>query len=147
MIAVLSGCTAPRMIEPENVRPYYFNASVRLSEMGIVVLHFAVGADGRVGGAIDHDEPFIVGHGSSQDSGAAARLVEGAERYIRDAKFDVHGLHKQRLTASFVFEIEPCGKLAHPQVHDYAISLCREPPPPILMPAPHCRVVEGGIQC
>jgi len=100
-----------------------------------VVLHFSVGPDGKVTGPIDHDEPFTVQRDNSQAGGAAVRLLEGAERYIRDATFDVRGLHKHRLTASFVFELQPCGKLAHPRVHDYVISLCRERPPPLVMPS------------
>jgi hypothetical protein len=124
----MGGCTAPRMVAPENVSAYYPNASVRLGEAGIVVLHFSLGPDGKAREPISHDEPFIVDPGSSQDSRASLCLIEGAEKYLRNAKFDARGIHKRRLTASFVFEVKPCGTLTHSRIHDYAISLCRERP-------------------
>ncbi len=70
-----------------------------------------------------------------------------AEKFLRDAKFDARGPHKRRLTASFVFEVKPCGTLAHSRVHDYAISLSRERPQPMPMPAPHCRLIDEHIMC
>jgi outer membrane biosynthesis protein TonB len=116
------------MIAPEGVMPYYFNASVRLGETGVVVLHFSIGPDGKAREPITHDEPFLVAPHDTQESRTARRLIEGAERYIRAARFEARGIHKRRLTASFVFEVKPCGTLEHSPGHDYTISLCREQP-------------------
>ena len=136
MTAAVSGCTAPRMIAPENVDNYYARASLRLGQEGSVVLHFSIGPDGKAKEPIIHDEPFIVDQGYPLDAGAALRLIEGAEKYIRAAKFDARGIHKRQVTASFVVEMKPCGTLAHSRVHDYAISLCREQPPRISVDTP-----------
>jgi hypothetical protein len=135
------------MIAPEHPDQYYAVASVRLGETGIVVLHFAVGPDGKAKTPITHDEPFIVDPSLSRDARLGLRLIESAENYIRAAKFDTRGFHKRQMTASFVFEVKPCGTLEHSRVSDYAINLCRERPPPNPMPAPHCRVINGLIQC
>jgi hypothetical protein len=147
MTAAVAGCSAPRMIAPKNADDYYANASVRLGETGSVVLHFSIGPNGKAREPITHDEPVIVGQGNSQDDRASLRLIASAEKYLRDAEFDARGIHKRRLTASFVFEVKPCGTLAHSSIHDYAISLCRERPPIPAMPAPHCRLINERIQC
>jgi hypothetical protein len=127
--AIAGGCTVPHMIAPENADNYYAWASVRLGQEGSVVLHFSIGPDGKAREPISHDEARIVDQGHSLDDRAAARLIEGAVKYIRAAKFDAGGIHKRQVTASFVFEVKPCGTLAHSRPHDYAISLCRERPP------------------
>jgi hypothetical protein len=119
------------MTAPEGADNYYAWASVRLGQAGSVVLHFSIGPDGKAKEPILHDEPFIVDQGNALDDRAALRLIEGAEKYIRAAKFDARGIHKRQVTASFVFEVKPCGNLQHSRTHDYAISLCRERPPPI----------------
>ena len=124
------------MIAPENVDNYYAWASVRLGQAGSVVLHFSIGPDGKAKEPIIHDEPLIVDPDNSLDARAALRLIEGAEKYIRAAKFDARGIHKRQVTASFIFGVKPCGTLAHSRAHDYAISLCRERPPPSTTPTP-----------
>src|SRR5262249_5650775 len=124
LTAAVGGCTAPRMTALENAAAYYPNASVRLGEEGLVVLHFSIGPDGKAREPIHHDEPLIVDPHNTQDGRTSLRLIEGAEKYLRDAKFDARGIHKRRLTASFVFEVKPCGTLTHSPIHDYAISLC-----------------------
>ncbi len=136
MTAAVGGCTAPRMIAPENADNYYAWALVRLGQAGSVVLHFSIGADGKAIEPITHEEPFMVDPGYPLDDRAALRLIEGAEEYIRAAKFDGRGVQKRRLTASFVFEVKPCGTLAHAGIHDYAISLCRQQPPPAQVDTP-----------
>ncbi len=129
-LTVMAGCAAPRMVAPENPNGYYAFASVRLGQAGSVVLHFSIGPDGKVKGPILHDQPVVIAPpGDPLDSNASLRLLDGAERYIRATTFDVHGMHKRQLTASFVFEVKPCGNVAHSPVHDYAVSLCRERPP------------------
>ena len=125
--SLLAGCTAPRLIAPENKDEYYAQASIRLGQGGSVVLHFSVGPDGEVTEPITHEEPVVVGEpGDTPDPNAGLRLIVGAERFLRAARFDAHGFSKRELTASFVFEVKPCGKLAHAGVHDYTINLCRE---------------------
>jgi TonB family protein len=118
------------MSAPENADAYYPRASLRLGQEGSVVLHFSIGPDGKVTGPIIHDEPLMVDQGYPLDDRASLRLIEGAEKYIRTAKFDARGIHKRQVTASFVFEVKPCGTLAHSSIHDYAIRLCLERPPP-----------------
>lgn len=129
--ASVAGCAAPRMVAPSEPDAYYPRASLRLGETGTVVLHFAIGPDGKARQPIVHDEPFIADLGYPVDGRGALRLTEAAEKYIRAAKFDARGIHKRQVTASFVFEVKPCGKLAHSRTHDYAISLCLERPKPV----------------
>jgi hypothetical protein len=136
MTAAVGGCTAPRMIAPENTDNYYARASMRLGQTGSVVLHFSIGPDGKAKEPILHDEPVIVDPYNAADDRAALRLIESAKKYIRAAKFDADGIHKRQVTASFVFELKPCGALAHSRIHDYAISLCRERPVPISVDTP-----------
>ena len=112
-----------------------------------MVLHFAVGPDGKARQPIRHDEPVVIGQYDPQDERGALRLIEGAENYIRASKFEASGLHKRQLTASFVFEVQPCGTLTHSSVHDYAISFCRERRPPTPMNQPHCRLIDGSLSC
>jgi hypothetical protein len=147
MTAAVSSCSAPRMIAPRNADDYYANASVRLGETGTVVLHFSIGPNGKAREPIAHDEPVIVEQDNLQTDRAALRLIASAEKYLRDAEFDTRGMHERHLTVSFVFEVKPCGMLAHSPVHDYAISLCRERPSRPEMPAPHCRLINGLIFC
>jgi hypothetical protein len=124
----VGGCTVPRMAVPGDANEYYPPASLRLGEAGVVVLHFAVGPAGKVSGPIAHEERDLA------DPSPPPRLIAGAERYLRHATFDTRGHDTRRFTASFVFELKPCGTLKHGRVHDYAISLCRErvevPSPP-----------------
>jgi len=147
MAAAVGGCSAPRMIAPKNANDYYANASVRLGETGSVVLHFSIDPKGKAREPITHDKPIIVEEDHSQEDRGALRLIASAEKYLRDARFDTGGIHKRQLTASFVFEVKPCGTLAHSPVHDYAVSLCRERPPRPSMPAPHCRLIDGQLYC
>jgi hypothetical protein len=120
--------TAPTLLAPQrDASEYYPPASLRSGETGLVVLGFTVNADGK---AI---EPFTLDGTSGSSS---YRLIVAAERYIRDARFGPSLHSTKRLTASFVFEIAPCGLLTHSAVPDYTIDLCRDPPPPsqILQP-------------
>jgi hypothetical protein len=127
MAAAVVGCATPRMIAPEDQSAFYARASSRMGQEGTVVLHFSIGPDGKAMDPILHDEPVIVvDEGVHVDDRAGARLIESAERYIRAAKFDARAIHKRRVTASFVFELKPCGTLKHSPVHDYAINQCRE---------------------
>jgi hypothetical protein len=109
MTAAVGGCTAPRMIAPESTDDYYARASMRLGQTGSVVLHFSIGPDGKAKEPILHDEPLIVDPYNAADDRAALRLIESAKKYIRAAKFDADGIHKRHVTASFIFELKPCG--------------------------------------
>ena len=96
-------------------------ASLRLGETGRVVLQFTVNADGKA------VEPFRVD--KEQSLSSSARLIVAAEGYVKDARFVGPAPDKKVLTASFVWELAPCGLLGHGPVHDYTINLCRDPPP------------------
>jgi hypothetical protein len=72
-------------------------------------------------------EPFTLDGTSGSSS---YRLILAAERYLRDARFGPGPHSMKRLTASFVFEIAPCGVLTHSVGPDYTVDLCRDPPPP-----------------
>jgi hypothetical protein len=138
MAAALGGCTAPRLIAPEDPDSFYARASLRLDEMGVVVLRFSVGPDGKAREPILHDEPLVINpykrQDGTEDGSTARRLIESAEKYIRAAKFDARAIDKRELTASFVFEVKPCGRLAHSGDYDYAITLCLERPPRVMVP-------------
>lgn len=113
---------APGIIgPPRDASEYYPAASLRSGETGRVVLGFMVNTEGK---AI---EPFTLDGTSGSSS---YRLIVAAERYINDSRFDIGPHYKKRLTASFVFELAPCGVLTHILDPDYAIDLCRDPPPP-----------------
>jgi len=120
--------TAPTLITPpRDASEYYPPASLRSGETGRVVLGFMVDAEGK---AI---EPFTLDGTSGSSS---YRLIVAAERYIRDSRFGTGPHYTKRLTASFVFEIAPCGVLTHSVDPDYTIDLCRDPPPPSHIPQP-----------
>jgi hypothetical protein len=138
MTGVIGGCTTPRLIAPEKPDRFYAPASLRLDEMGVVVLRFSVGPDGKARQPILHDEPRVINshkrEDGTEDGSTARRLIESAENYIRAAKFDARAIDKRELTASFVFEVKPCGRLAHSVDRDYAITLCLERPPRVMVP-------------
>ena len=114
--------TVPTMIAPRgDASEYYPPASLRSGETGLVVLGFTVNVDGKV------IEPFTLDGTSGSSS---YRLILAAEHYIRDARFGPGSHYTKRLTASFVFEIAPCGLLTHSVGADYTIDLCRDAPPP-----------------
>ncbi len=130
LLSACAGRVAPPMrmldIVPSD---YYPSASRRLSESGRVVLHFTIGIDGKVtlsSFALDETE-------SSTDPKPHQRLVDAAKQLLRRAKFDTGPRYRRELTASFVFELAPCGSLKHNAAHDYSIYACREP----IVPGPN----------
>lgn len=114
---------APHIVQPpRDVGEYYPPASLRLGETGRVVLRFTVTADGKA------VEPFRVD--KEQSLSPSERLTVAAADYLKDARFVGPMPAGRVLTASFVFELAPCGTLGHGPVHDYTVNLCRDPPPP-----------------
>jgi hypothetical protein len=112
---------APAIVAPlRDASEYYPAASLRSGETGLVVLRFTVNAAGKA------VEPFAMDGTSGSSS---YRLIVAAEQYIRDSRFGTGTHYKKLLTASFVFELAPCGALKHSLDHDYAIDLCRDRPP------------------
>jgi hypothetical protein len=93
-----------------------------MSETGRVVLRFTVNAEGKA------VEPFRVDR--EQSLSPSQRLIVAATDYLKDARFVGPTPDRRVLTASFVFELAPCGTLGHGPVHDYTINLCRDRPPP-----------------
>jgi hypothetical protein len=71
---------------------------------------------------------------SPQDRAIAPRILAPArdrnDYYLPASLFDAGAHYKKVLTASFVFELEPCGTLEHGLVYDNTINLCRDRPPP-----------------
>jgi hypothetical protein len=108
------------MPPPRDASEYYPAASLRSGETGLVVLRFTVNAQGKA------VEPFTMDGTSGSSS---YRLIVAAEQYIRDSRFGTGTHYKKLLTASFVFELAPCGVLKHSLDHDYAIDMCRDQPP------------------
>jgi outer membrane biosynthesis protein TonB len=133
-ISVASGCAAtntpsdraaaailvaPPMITIfRDINDWYPDASKRANETGRVVLHFAVSPAGV------SEEPFTL---DEKESTTYPRLIEAAQRMFHGTKFQSGPGYKRLLTASFVFEIKPCGKLSQAAVLDYAFSLCVSP--------------------
>jgi outer membrane biosynthesis protein TonB len=107
---------------PRDAGEYYPPASLRLDETGRVVLRFTVDADGK---AI---EPF--GVDEEQSVSPSERLIAAARSYLKDSKFASRSPYTKSLTASFVFELAPCGTLRHSSRYDYAVEVCRDRPPP-----------------
>lgn len=118
---------APSILAPSrDVSEYYPAASLRAEEMGRVVLHFTVNEEGKA------VEPFTMDGTSGSSS---YRLIVGAQQYLRDSRFGSGTHYKKMLTASFIFELAPCGTLEHSSA-DYRIDLCRERPPASQAPQP-----------
>src|SRR5215472_17482748 len=114
---------APRIVQPpRDVGEYYPPASLRSGETGRIVLRFTVSAEGKA------VEPFRVD--KEQSLNPSERLLVAAGDYLKDSRFVGPTSTRKVLTASFVFELAPCGTLRQSAVHDYTINLCRDPPPP-----------------
>ena len=113
--------TAPRMVAPTaaSSSTYYPDASRRANETGLVVLHFSVAKNGKAEG------PFLMDD-KAMATAPSVRLINAAELYLRHADFETNTRHEGLLTASVIFELEPCGSLKHAPIHDYAINLCRD---------------------
>jgi hypothetical protein len=119
---------APSILAPpRDASEYYPAASLRSGETGLVVLRFAVNAEGKA------VEPFTMDGTSGSSS---YRLIVAAEQYLRDSRFGTGTHYKKLLTASFVFELAPCGILKHSLDHDYTIDLCRDRSPALYAPQP-----------
>jgi len=84
-------------------------ASKRAHETGRIVIHFTVKAAGLA------QEPFIL---DEEESTTYPRLIETARKMLRGRKFQIGPRYKTKLTASFVFENMPCGKLSQGPVVD-----------------------------
>lgn len=80
-------------------------------------MHFHVGVDG-----IAH-EPFVIDE-ATRDS---PRLMEAAQKLLHDSRYESGEHFRHEVTASVLFEIEPCGKLKQTQGLDYYVWLCAPP--------------------
>jgi TonB family protein len=130
-LAVASGCASPKFIEkpllvapplPEryltgHLNEYYPDASRRAHDTGEVVVNFAVAPDG----AVQH---ITV---NEQRSVPFPRLFKAATQIVQGLKLAVGDKYKTQLTMSIVFEIAPCGNVAHSPGPDYFTFLCIDP--------------------
>jgi hypothetical protein len=129
-----TGCTTPsKPIHPtsqdalvappmtnsnHDMSDWYPDASRRMHETGMVVIHFTVGDRGVP------KQPFIV----DEKTSAPDRLIDIAQKALYGAiRLQVGAGYKQSLTASFLFELEPCSFPPTPPVSDYVFRLCVEP--------------------
>jgi hypothetical protein len=119
---VMGGLVVPRFWRPPgDPSVYYANASLRLGESGRVVVRFNLDPRGKAVEPVTIDE--------SRSTSTSVRLVESAQKYLRDSTFDIGTLYRKTVSVSFVFELTPCGSLEHATDVDYQVSLCREQPP------------------
>lgn len=120
---VMSSLVVPRFWRPPgDPGEYYANASLRLGESGRVVVQFDLDARGKAVEPVRVDE--------SRSTSTSIRLIETAQKYLRDSTFDIGSQYRKTVTVSFVFELTPCGSVEHARDVDYQVSLCRERPPP-----------------
>jgi TonB family protein len=140
---IASGCTTakqpvdkvapPALVAPplppfyrsvQLVSANYPEASRRTGEQGRVVVQFDIDLTGRVSGPVDIDK---------KQSNDHPHLILAAQRLFHGAHFPVRRIYKRTITASILFEIAPCGTLAHAPGVDYTVNFCVEkflPPPP-----------------
>jgi outer membrane biosynthesis protein TonB len=110
---------APRALA-KNLSPseYYPDASIRAGETGEVILHFHIGSDGMA------QAPYVV----DEATNAVARLIEEAQKMLRDTHYESGERYRHEVTASVLFEIIPdCGKLHSTPRIDYYYRLCVPP--------------------
>jgi hypothetical protein len=111
---------APRALA-KNLSPseYYPDASIRAGETREVILHFHIGSDGMA------QAPYVV----DEATNAVARLIEEAQKMLRDTHYESGERYRHEVTASVLFEIMPCGKLQQTSGLDYYYRLCVPPMP------------------
>jgi TonB family protein len=132
IFAVLAnGCASPKLVyKPLLVAPplperylngelleYYPDASRRAHETGEVIVDFAVASDGKA-------ENVTV---NEQKSAPFPRLFKAATQIVQGLKLAVGDKHKTSFSMSIVFEIAPCGNVAHSPGPDYYTFLCIDP--------------------
>lgn len=130
-LALASGCASPKLVDkpllvapplPEayrsgNLLEYYPDASKRAHETGEVIVDFAVAADGKLQNVSVNE----------QRSASFPRLFKAATQIVQGLKLAVGDNYKTQLTMSIVFEIAPCGNVAHSPGPDYYTFLCIDP--------------------
>jgi TonB family protein len=99
---------------------YYPDASKRAHEQGRVVVKLHLDPSGAI------DLPMQIDRESTD---AAPRLQEAAQKILSGAKFEAGDGYKKNLTVSIVFELLPCGTVAHEPTADHRINLCFDPSP------------------
>jgi hypothetical protein len=107
---------APRSLA-KNLSPseYYPDASKRAHETGEVILHFHIGSEGIA------QAPFVV----DETTKDFPRLIEAAQKMLRDTRYESGEHYRHEVTASVLFELMPdCGKLQATSGIDYYYRLC-----------------------
>jgi outer membrane biosynthesis protein TonB len=107
---------APRSLA-KNLSPseYYPDASKRAHETGEVILHFHIGSEGIA------QAPFVV----DETTKDFPRLVEAAQKILRDTRYESGEHYRHEVTVSVLFELVPdCGKLQPTSSLDYYYRLC-----------------------
>jgi hypothetical protein len=84
-----------------------------------VILHFHIGSEGI------SQAPFVVDEATK----AVPRLIEEAQKMLRDTHYEGGEHYRHEVTASVLFEIMPCGKLQQMSGLDYYYRLCVPPMP------------------
>jgi hypothetical protein len=134
VLALVAGCANNRHASerptvpplPEGLRDgqkfleYYPDASKRAHEQGRVVAKLQIGPSGAL------DLPIQI---DSNLTDAAPRLEEAARKILRGWRFEVGDKYKTNVTASIVFELEPCGTVTQAPTADYRLNLCLDPSP------------------
>jgi hypothetical protein len=107
---------APRSLEKRlSPSDYYPDASKRAHETGEVIFHFHIGSDGIA-------QPPFVADETSKDF---PRLIEAAQKILRDTRYEGGESYRHEVTASILFELMlDCGKLQSTSGIDYYYRLC-----------------------
>jgi hypothetical protein len=117
---------APRALKIERWNGWYPDASKRAHETGEVIVHFNIGTDGNA------REPFVIDK-STRDM---PRLMEAAQKLLRDSRYESGEHFRHEVTASILFELTPCGTLKQTEGLDYYVWLCIDPIKPVMMDVP-----------
>jgi TonB family protein len=134
LMTVIAGCATRESVEqtPAPVAPplpynlsrthleYYPDASKRAREQGRVVVNLHLDPSGAVG------LPMQIDRGKTD---AAPRLEDAAQKMLSGSKFETAENYKKSLVVSIVFELAPCGTVAHEPTADYRINICLDPSP------------------
>jgi TonB family protein len=99
---------------------YYPDASRRAHEQGRVVVKLQIDASGARSHVIEVDH---------ERTHAASRLEDAAVKILKGAQFETGDTYRKDVTASILFELEPCGAVTHDPTADYRIALCLDPNP------------------
>jgi outer membrane biosynthesis protein TonB len=105
-------------LDTGNLGYYYPDASRRAKEMGEVVVRLTIGPTGVL------EEPIDIDLGQSA---SYPRLLDATRKIFRRRQFAIGDGYTRTVTASVLFEIEPCGHIPRTKDVNFYIDVCIAP--------------------